>query len=128
MQNEIKGKETWFSGDAHFDSPGFSAKYGSYSLMAQLSKKIFTTKLVHVSEAGSSQGCEKGFTQCRNELKANNIPFELLATDRHPGISKYMKELDEEDLECDLWHVDKSVKKSFLKHPRRKAVLKLLPG
>ena len=50
MQNEIKGMETWFSRDACFDSLGFSAKYGSYSLMAQLSKKVVTTKLVHVSE------------------------------------------------------------------------------
>ena len=128
VQNEIKGMETWFSGDARFDSPGFSTKYGSYSLMAQLSKKIVTTKLVHVSEAGSSQGCEKeGFIRCRNELKANNIPFELLATDRHPGISKYMKELDEEDLEYDLWHVAKSVKKKLFKASKKKGCAEIAP-
>ena len=43
VQNEIRGVETWFSGDAGFDSPGFSAKYGSYNLMAQISKKIVNT-------------------------------------------------------------------------------------
>ena len=112
VQNEIRGVETWFSGDARFDSPGFSAKYGSYSLMAQISKKIVNTELVHVSEAGSSQACEKeGFIPCRNHLKEKGIPFELLATDRHPSISKYMRELNEEDLEYDLWHVAKSLKK-----------------
>ena len=47
------------SGDARYESPGYSAKYGSYSLMGQKSNKIITTQLVHVSEAGSSNGCEK---------------------------------------------------------------------
>ena len=89
--------------------------------MAQISKKIVNTELVHVSEAGSSQACEReGFIRCRNQLKEKGIPFELLATDRHPSISKYMRELNEEDLEYDLWHVAKSLIKQLFQASKKK--------
>eukprot|EP00795_Rhopilema_esculentum_P013808 gene13808-4737_t len=59
VKEELTGNETWFSGDARIDSPGYSAKYGSYSLMGQKSKKIVTAQLVHLKEAESSNACEK---------------------------------------------------------------------
>ena len=46
------------AGDGRFDSPGFSAKYGTYTIMDINSKVIIDFYIAHVSNAGSSQGME----------------------------------------------------------------------
>ena len=46
------------AGDGRFDSPRFSAKYGTYTIMDINSKVIIDFYIVHVSNAGSSQGME----------------------------------------------------------------------
>ena len=77
VKQELNGNETWYSGDARYNSPGYSAEYGSYSLMGQKSKKIITTQLVHVKEAGSSNACEQeGFRRCLAELESDNIKID----------------------------------------------------
>ena len=128
LKDEMNGNDTWFSGDARYDSPGYSAKYGSYSLMGQKSKKIITTQLVHVNEAGSSNGCEKeGFKRCLAELESDKIQIDLLATDRHPGITKFMDERKKEEYEYDLWHVTKSIKKDLSKKMKKKGCAAIGP-
>ena len=61
VREELNGTETWQNGDGRFDSPGFCAKYGLYTMMGQTTNKIAATQLVHVSEAGSSVACEKNW-------------------------------------------------------------------
>ena len=41
-------------GDRQCDSPGYSAKYGIYSILNKLTGKILAFRVVHVSEAGNS--------------------------------------------------------------------------
>ena len=45
---KLQGKQLVLGGDARMDSPGYSAKYGSYSLMDLESNKIIDTQLIQV--------------------------------------------------------------------------------
>ena len=38
--SELEVKDLWLSGDGQCDSPGHSAKYGTYTMIDQLSDKI----------------------------------------------------------------------------------------
>ncbi|PIK51967.1 hypothetical protein BSL78_11115 [Apostichopus japonicus] len=53
--DQLKGSPTDLIGDGRCDSPGFSAKYCSYSLMDVSSEKVVDMELVQVSETGASQ-------------------------------------------------------------------------
>ena len=46
-------------GDGRCDSPGYSAKYGTYTLMSSDSNEILDFHVVHVSTAGNSSQMEK---------------------------------------------------------------------
>ena len=121
VREELNGTETWLSGDGRFDSPGFCAKYGLYTMMGQTTNKIAATQLVHVSEAGSSVACEKiGFIRCPEELEDEKFTVDLIATDRHLSIAKYMRQRKKEKYDFDLWHITKSVKKKLFKKMKRK--------
>ncbi|XP_071850742.1 uncharacterized protein [Apostichopus japonicus] len=56
--DQLKGSPTDLIGDGRCDSPGFSAKYCSYSLMDVSSEKVVDMELVQVSETGASQRME----------------------------------------------------------------------
>ena len=45
---KAEGKELILGGDGHCDSPGHSAKYGSYTLMDLEQNKILDSQLVQV--------------------------------------------------------------------------------
>ena len=55
----LRGNQLHLSGDDHFDSPGYSAKYAIYSLMDSATYLILDYSLVQVSETGSSVAMEK---------------------------------------------------------------------
>ena len=48
-----------FSGDGRCDSPGYSTKYGTYSLMNTETNMIVDFQVVHVSQAGNSNQMAK---------------------------------------------------------------------
>ena len=48
LLQEINGQDVVVGGDARCDSPGYSEKYGSYTLMDLHSKKILDFQLVQV--------------------------------------------------------------------------------
>ena len=48
LLTEYQGKRLTLGGDARCDSPGYSAKYGSYTLMELSSGKILDFQLVQV--------------------------------------------------------------------------------
>ena len=47
------------AGDGRCDSPGFSAKYGTYTFMNQENNQIVDMRVTHVSEAKNSNAMEK---------------------------------------------------------------------
>ena len=78
-----------FSGDARFDSPGFSAKFGTYSLMEEESHKVVQFHMAHCRTSPSSVAKEKdGFEACVQALQDEEVRIEGIATDRHPTISQ----------------------------------------
>lgn len=109
-----QNKHLSVAGDARFDSPGYSAKYGTYSIMNTESKEILDFFIAHVSNAGSSQGMELyAFKNILYQLtQADSLSFSTLTTDRHTQIRKYMATNHTDiDHQFDIWHFAKSVKK-----------------
>ncbi|XP_065054534.1 uncharacterized protein LOC135683252 [Rhopilema esculentum] len=98
-------------GDARMDSPGHTAKYGSYSLMNLESNKIISVNTLQSNEVGGSYHMElEGLKRCLDEVKAAGINFSTLVTDRHAGVKKYMREChSDKNHRFDVFHVAKSI-------------------
>ena len=117
------------AGDGRCDSPGYNAKYCSYTMMDTSSNKILAMCLVQVSEATSSNAMEKlGFQRAMDELIDSGINVATVATDRHVGIKKAMREEYPEVLhQFDVWHISKSISKKLLGKSKRKECADLGP-
>lgn len=77
------------SGDGLSDSPGFSAKYNTYSFMEDTTKEIILFELVQVTEASSSAATESvGFRRGPDYLLEQGVEVEVVTTDRSPSIQK----------------------------------------
>ena len=95
-------------GDGRSDSPGHSAKYGTYTMMSD-EGKVITFSLVQVTEITSSNAMEKeGFQRCFRERTEEGVNVNRIATDRHTSISSVMDK-DHQDIshQYDVWHVSK---------------------
>ena len=55
----LRGTNLQLFGDGRCDSPGYSAKYCTYSLMDSATDLILDYKLIQSSETGSSVAMEK---------------------------------------------------------------------
>ena len=114
---EIKEyKELHLIGDGRCDSPGYSAKYGTYTVMSN-SGYIIDFHVSHVKVAGNSARMElHGLTNVLNRLVKNNINVTSLTTDRHIQVRSYMqKEKSDINHQFDVWHVGKNIKKKLTK-------------
>ena len=81
-----------FSGDGRCDSPDYSPKYGTYSLMNTETNMIVDFQVVHVSQAGNSNRMEKyGLEVLLKKMINLNMPITSLTTDRHTQIRAFMK-------------------------------------
>ena len=109
-------------GDGRCDSPGYNAKYGTYTLMEAQTNEIVDFYVVHVSIAGNSARMEKeGLVTLLEKFKTRNIPIKSLTTDRHIQIKAYMKKEQPEIVhQCDVWHVGKNIKKHLVKRSKKK--------
>ena len=116
VRQELNGKDTFLAADGRFDSPGYSAKYGLYSMMGQNTSKIVVSNLIHVSVASEKAGCVRSLEQ----LEREQVQVDLLATDHHASIAKFMRERNKERHEYDVWHVTKSIKKKLFKKIKKK--------
>ena len=111
VRQELNGKDTFLARDGRFDSPGYSAKYDGPKHQQDSS-----IKLNHVSEAGSSVASEKaGCVRSLEELEREQFQVDLLVTDCHASIAKFMCERNKEKHEYDIWYVTKSIKTKLFK-------------
>lgn len=104
------------SGDGRMDSPGFSAKYCTYSLMDMRSDKVVAFVVVDVTEAGgSSTNMEViGFERCLKQLLDNGFTVETIATDRHVQVRSLLKKkYPAIKHQFDVWHLAKSIRKKL---------------
>ena len=115
------------TGDGRSDSPGHSAKYGTYTLMDETSGKIVDFSLVHVSEVLSSNAMEN--EGCQRSLKkviSKKIKVRCLTTDRHTQITSEMRKKYPTIIhQYDVWHLSKWVTKKLRKKAKKKGNEKL---
>ena len=111
-----KGLSLIIGGDARADSPGHSAKYGSYTVMEMRLQKIIMVELVQCNEVGGSYHMEKeGLSRALINLANEGFTVEQLITDRHPQIIKWIAtQYPKIKHLFDIWHVAKSVQKKLV--------------
>ena len=109
-----------FSGDGRCDSPGYSAKYGTYYLMNTETNIIVDFQVAHVSQAGNSNRMEKyGLEVLLKKLINLDMPITSLTTDRHTQIRAFMeKEYSFISHPFDVWLFSKLIKKKLCKHAK----------
>jgi hypothetical protein len=113
-------EENNFIGDGRSDSPGYSAKYGTYSIMSSDLNKVVDFFVVHVSTAGNSSRREKKGLEVLLE-KIQHIKITTLTTDRHVQIRAFLKN-DHPNIihQFDVWHFGKSIKKALSNLAKKK--------
>ncbi|XP_077102145.1 uncharacterized protein LOC143753562 isoform X5 [Siphateles boraxobius] len=96
-------------GDMRADSPGHSAKFGSYTLMDLQTNTVVDIQLVQSNEVGGSYHMEKvGLQRSLALLEARGVTLECIVTDRHPQIQKFLSERNINQF-YDVWHIEKGI-------------------
>ena len=110
------------TGDGRCDSPGYSAKYCTYTCMDATSHAIVGMALVQVTEATSSVAMEKvGCKRTLDNLLDSGVAVATMATDRHTGIRKMMREqYPGIQHQFDVWHLIKAITKRLANISKRK--------
>lgn len=134
---EMKEKDSLIlAGDARCDSPGYNAKFGSYTLMdteatsgVGSKKKIVSLEVVQVSEVANSNHMEpEGLKRCLNQIKAEGLKPSAIATDRHVMVTAIMKnEYKEINHQFDIWHLVKNILKKLMAKAKLKKCEELSP-
>jgi len=122
---ELKGKDKVFlAGDGRCDSPGHSAKYGTYSFLDTQTGKVVNTTVIPVTEVANSNAMEKeGFIRLLRGIQQDSVKVDVVSTDRHVQIRKLMRtdpEFNSIKHEFDPWHLSKSLVKKLTKAAKRK--------
>lgn len=116
--NLLRGKDAavW-SGDGRYDSMGHSAKYGTYTMFCNTTRKLVHFELLQSNQSGSSNAMElDGAKRSFAFLSTAGLNISTFITDRHKGIGKWMREEQKNTLHLyDLWHVCKSLVKDLWK-------------
>ena len=114
-------------GDGRCDSPGHSAKYGTYTFMDIETGEVIDFMVIHVGQVTHSNNMEKfGFVKLLDKFDETGIKIKSITTDRHVQIRAYMKK-QRRDIshQFDIWHVSKSIKKKLFKAAKQKDCDKL---
>ncbi|CAN7994747.1 unnamed protein product, partial [Ixodes pacificus] len=115
LLGELRDQPLDLAGDGRCDSPGYSAKYLTYSLHAPHVNKIVHFEQVQCEAVPNSGSMEKeGLIRSLAFTREKELTVRSLATDRHRSIAKHMRKKEPAILHFfDVWHVSKSVKKSL---------------
>ncbi|XP_046906494.1 uncharacterized protein LOC124488067 isoform X2 [Hypomesus transpacificus] len=109
LQTLSKATTVILGGDMRADSPGHSAKYGSYTMMDVQTNKIVDIQLVQSNEVGGSSYMEKeGLIRALDLLHGSGVKLDCIITDRHPPIPKFLRDRKITHY-YDVWHVAKDV-------------------
>ena len=92
------------SGEGRCDSPGYNAKFSTYSIMDELTSKILLFHIVTVAETGSYSSMEKlGLIKVLEKSDSLQLDLGCITTDEHPSIKKYLCEKRKKH-QLDVWH------------------------
>ena len=136
VRNLVMGKDRLLSSPlvlAPFHQPlccPLTAKYGTYTMVDQLSDKIVDFQIVQVSEVTSSNAMEReGFKRCMETIHDQGANVKVVATVRHVSIRSDMKKnFPHVHHQFDVWHVAKSVTKKLTEKAKRKECSELFGG
>lgn len=125
---DIGNKDLWLSGDGQCDSPGYSAKYGTYTMLDQHTDKIVDFHVIQVSEVSSSNAMEReGFDRCMANISNKGAKIQVVATDCHIGIAADMRRHHPDKThQFDVWHLAKSITKKITSKSKEKECEELL--
>ncbi|XP_051510706.1 uncharacterized protein LOC127415798 isoform X2 [Myxocyprinus asiaticus] len=120
FQKLKQGGKIAIAGEVRADSPGHSAKYGSYTVMHMDSNTILDLQLVQSNEVGGRYHMEKeGLKRCLDLLESNSLTVDYIVTDRHPQIQKYLRERNITQY-FDVRHFEKGLSKKLDKLSKNK--------
>lgn len=115
-------EELWIAGDGQYDSPGFSAKYVTYTIMNVKTKHIlnFVTLQRGMVEGDLEKAaCEKALDEITTKLKVK-----LFLSDRHRGVGVLLRtKYPDIQHEFDVWHLSKSLLKKLGKLEKKSKLL-----
>lgn len=116
-------------GDGRCDSPGFSAKYGTYTIMDSFSGFILDFHISHCKMAGNSAAMElQGLKNVLRRLEDQKIKVSSLTTDRHKQVRSFLKrERKDINHQFDVWHIGRNIKKKLTKIVKKKSCIDLQP-
>ncbi|KAM7297132.1 uncharacterized protein ISCGN_022285 [Ixodes scapularis] len=109
LLTSVCGTGLHLAGDGRADSPGYSAKYGTYSLLETNINKILHYEVVQSNEVKSSNHMEtEGLKRSFDYLQGWGFFPDVLVTDRHFGVSALMKDsYPNTKHRFDAWHIAK---------------------
>ncbi|XDV25389.1 hypothetical protein PO909_029312 [Leuciscus waleckii] len=113
LQQLTQREKVIVGGDMRANSPGHSAKYGSYTMMDLETNTIVDVQLVQSNEVGGSYHMEKeGLKRSLDFLDARGVTLDCIVTDRHPQIKKFLRERNVNQF-YDVWHIEKGISKQL---------------
>ncbi|XDV48298.1 hypothetical protein PO909_017735 [Leuciscus waleckii] len=100
-------------GDMRADSPGHSAKFGSYTMMDLNKNTVIDIQLVQSNEVGGSVNMEKeGLKRSLAVITESGIKLDCIVSDRLPQIQKFLTDAKITQY-YDVWHFEKGMGKKL---------------
>jgi len=131
IMSVLSSEDLRLCGDARSDSPGYSAKYTSYTLMDMTTSLIIDQQLVSLTEdkVTSSVAMEKMALERSLEfVLSSGLKIHTLATDRHVGVQSLMKQnYPQINHQFDVWHFAKNITKRLHLKAQKKGATELMP-
>lgn len=104
--------DVWLAADGQFDSPGFSAKYVTYTAMDINNGKIVDFVVLQKGQVDGE--LEKPACEILLERLTKKLKVTLFVSDRHRGVRKLMRtKYPSITHEFDVWHLSKSLAKKL---------------
>ncbi|XP_033098348.1 uncharacterized protein LOC117102235 [Anneissia japonica] len=117
FQSEINA-----SGDMRCDSPGHTAKYGTYTIINADSQKVMHIEVVQKDECPNSSSMElEGLKRALAVLRGHGVEIKRFVSDRHSSVAAYLRDTVKTIIHYfDVWHIAKGIRKQILKVSKQK--------
>ncbi|XP_040062465.3 uncharacterized protein LOC115333106 [Ixodes scapularis] len=124
---ESTGRGLVLACDGRSDSPGHSAKYGTYTAIDSKTKKVLHVETVQSNETKGSWAMElEGLKRTLVIFEANGLIVDSVITDRHSMIKCFLAKVHPHILHrFDCWHVAKGIKKRLVAAGKLKSLAAL---
>ncbi|XP_057715805.1 uncharacterized protein LOC130931222 [Corythoichthys intestinalis] len=111
---QAEGEEIVCGGDARADSPGHSAKYGTYTMMELRKPTILDVQIVQSNEVGGSYHMEPERLVRSLRVLEQFVRVGTLVTDGHVTVNTLIRQQFPHIKHFfDIWHIGKSLKKKL---------------